>query len=85
MMVVVGFCGLEAAAFAKAAPAGWEPLGQADEQDVGEGLQTLAQNDRRGLKTPTYDLLELWENSRVPVISTTAPPKLRVSTLRGAP
>ena len=56
MMVVVGFCGLEPAALAEAAPAGWEPLTQADEQDVGEGLQTLAQNDRRGLKTPTYDL-----------------------------
>ena len=26
----------------------------ADEPDVGEGLQTLAQNHRRGLQTPTY-------------------------------
>ena len=27
--------------------------------NVGEGLQTLAQNDRRGLKTPTYEVTRL--------------------------
>src|SRR4030042_4659493 len=28
---------------------------QADKPNVGEGLQTLAPNHRRGLKTPTYE------------------------------
>jgi hypothetical protein len=46
---IVGFCGLKPAALAEAARSGWK-------QGVGQGLQTLAQNDRRGLKTPTYDL-----------------------------
>ena len=35
---------------------GWRPFARAkaDKPNVGEGLQTLAQNHRRGLKTPTY-------------------------------
>ena len=35
-----------------------------DKPNVGEGLQTLAQNPRRGLKTPTYmTLLRKLQNS----------------------
>jgi hypothetical protein len=42
---------------------GWL-ITRADKPNVGEGLQTLAQNPRRGLKTPTYKVTGLLSMSK---------------------